>query len=259
MVGARILTGDEDQVGLLEIGHRNRSLADADGLGQRAARRLVAHVGTVRHVVGAETANQQLVQERCLVARPPGRVEHGLVGALEFPEMIGDQPVRGIPLDRFVVVAAGTHHHGMRQPALLPQPVIGVPVQFRDRVRCEELGRNGSQRRLLGDGLGAVLAELGGLAVAGRLGPRATRTVEAVPLVEPGEGAGRAGHAHLFHGPLERHEHGGDTGRVVLRVVDDEVVLVDVLPGPGARHDPILARFGRVRTVRRTERPGSVG
>ena len=75
----------------------------------------------------------------------------------------------------------------MGEPALLRQPVLGPAGQVGDRVPGEELGRDHALGGLLGDGLGAVLAELGELAAAVLLGPRAARAVEAVPLVEPGQ------------------------------------------------------------------------
>ena len=81
VVGARVLPGDDDQVGHLEVFDGHRALADADRLGQRRARGLVAHVRAVRQVVGAEAAHQQLIEERRLVAGAPGRVEHRLVRA----------------------------------------------------------------------------------------------------------------------------------------------------------------------------------
>ncbi len=57
----------------------DRTLADADRLGQRGAGGLVAHVRAVRQVVGAEAADHQLVEERGLVAGAPRGVEHRLV------------------------------------------------------------------------------------------------------------------------------------------------------------------------------------
>lgn len=71
MVGARVLAGDDDQVGVFDIVDGHRALADADGLDQCGAGGLVAHIGAVRQVVGAETAHQQLVEERRLVEVRP--------------------------------------------------------------------------------------------------------------------------------------------------------------------------------------------
>ena len=59
-------------------------------------------------------------------------------------------------------------------------------------MRGEEVGGDPAQRRLLGDGLGAVLAELGGVPLVA-LGPGAARAVEAVLLVDLEQGAARCG------------------------------------------------------------------
>ena len=85
----------------------------------------------------------------------------------------------------------------MGQPALLGQPVLGLVGQFGDRVPGEELRGDDALGGLLGDRLGAVLAELGQLAAARLLGPRAARAVEAVSLIEPGQRRGGADRAHL--------------------------------------------------------------
>lgn len=80
MIRARILSCDDDQTGLFEVGNRHRALADADRVDEGATGRFVAHVRTVRHVVGAVAADEQLVEERGLVARAARGVEDGVVG-----------------------------------------------------------------------------------------------------------------------------------------------------------------------------------
>jgi hypothetical protein len=86
VVGARVLPDDHDQPGVVgDVLQRDGALADADHLGQRGAARLVAHIGAVGQVVGAEPAREQLVGERGLVARPPAGVEHGAVRVGQLP------------------------------------------------------------------------------------------------------------------------------------------------------------------------------
>ncbi len=58
VIGARVLPDHHDQVGGDEIGDVHRALADADRLGQRHPARLVAHVRTVRQVVGPEATGR---------------------------------------------------------------------------------------------------------------------------------------------------------------------------------------------------------
>ena len=90
------------------------------------------------------------------------------------------------------MVVAGPQHHRVGEPALLRQPVLGFGGEFGDRVPGEEVRGDDALGGLLGDGLGAVLAELGELAAAVFLGPRAARAVEALPLVQPGQRGGGA-------------------------------------------------------------------
>ena len=51
MVCARVVSKDEDEIGALHIFQRGRSLADAERLYHRNARRLVAHVRAIRKIV----------------------------------------------------------------------------------------------------------------------------------------------------------------------------------------------------------------
>ncbi|GJE73377.1 hypothetical protein CHKEEEPN_4942 [Methylorubrum podarium] len=62
MVGAGILADDEDRVRLLEVFEQHRALADADGLNEGDAARLVAHVRAIGEVVGAVGAGEELVE-----------------------------------------------------------------------------------------------------------------------------------------------------------------------------------------------------
>ena len=185
MVGAGILPGDDDQVSLGDVLDGDRALADPDRLDQRCARGFVTHVGAVGQVVGAEAADHQLVQERRLVAGASRGVEHRLVGAVQCAQFVGDQPVGVVPGDGPVVVVACAQHHRFGEPALLGQPVLGPRIQVGDGVPGEELRGDHPLGRFLGDGLGAVLAELGELAAPVILGPCAAGAVETVALIQP--------------------------------------------------------------------------
>ena len=138
VVGARVLAGDDDQVGLVEVLQRDAALADADGLGERGAGRLVAHVGAVRQVVGAELAGEQLVEERGLVAgaarrcrRPPRRASPARVSSSATIAKASSQ------VDRLVVVGALGQVHRLGEPALLA----------RASSRCAGPGRRPGARR----------------------------------------------------------------------------------------------------------------
>ena len=122
-------------------------------------------------------------------------------------------------------------HHGLAEPALVAQPVLGLPGQLCDGMLRPELRPDGAQGVFLGHRLGAVLAELGRLALLVRFRPRAARAVEPAPLVQPQQRLGRPGYPGLGHGALQRHHHRLDAGSVLLRCVDFEFVLVDVRHG----------------------------
>ena len=114
----------------------------------------------------------------------------------------------------------------MGEPALLRQPVLGPAVEVGDRVPGEELRGDDALGGLLGDGLGAVLAELGELAAAVLLGPCAAGAVEAVALIEPHQRRSGPPRSHGLQPALQRHHHGLDPGRLVLRAGRDDRVLV---------------------------------
>ena len=63
----------------IKIFERHCSLADADRFAQRRAAGFVAHVGTVRQVVGAELAHEELIEKRGFIAGAAGGVEDRLV------------------------------------------------------------------------------------------------------------------------------------------------------------------------------------
>jgi hypothetical protein len=74
----------------------------------------------------------------------------------------------------------------------------------------EELPVEQPSGRLLGDGLGAVLAELGGVPVSGvRIRPGAALAVEPVDLVQLEQRLSGADGTHLLNRPLHRHRHRG--------------------------------------------------
>ena len=124
-------------------------------------------------------------------------------------------------------------HHGLAEPALVTQPVFGLPRQLGDGMPGPELRPDGTQGVFLGHRLGAVLAELGCLALPVRFRPRAARAVEPAALVQPQQRLGRPGYPGLGHGALQRHHHRLDASGLLLRCVDFELVLVDVRDGSG--------------------------
>lgn len=251
MVGPRVLPGDDDQLGLVEVLQGDAALADADGLVQRRARGLVAHVGTVRQVVGAELAGEELEEERRLVAGAARGVEEGLVGGAERRQLLRDDRERPLPGHRLVPVAALGQQHRLGDPPLLPQPVAGAPLQVGERVRREELGRDPAQRGLLRDGLRTVLAELRGVPLVA-LGPGTARAVEAVLLVDLEEGPRGTGQAHLLLGDPQRVPDGGQPGGGTPRGRDPGRVLCGIICGRLGGHVAPL-RASQRRPLRPSE------
>ena len=274
MVRARVLPDDHDQVGVLgDVDQADVALADAQRLVEGEAAGLVAHVRAVGQVVGAQAAREQLVDERRLVARPAARVERGAVRVGKRAQLLGDEIERVVPADRPVMRAARSQVHGLGQPALRLEPVVGLPAKLLDRVGGEEAGVDALAGGLPRDRLGAVLAELGRLAMV-RIGPGAARAVEAVDLVRLQQGLQAALRAHLmcdeFDGVLDARQ----PRRGPLRGRDGGLLVPICGHGPtvgstARRHrgshgshdhaagDSAAARLGRIAGVGRPRRRGA--
>ena len=80
----------------------------------------------------------------------------------------------------------------------------------------ENLGREPLRGRFGGDGLGAVLAELGRLSFAVGIGPGATRAVEPIFLIELEKRPYAAANAHLFHAEMGGFVDRAKTGRDLM-------------------------------------------
>ncbi|CAL2062578.1 exported protein of unknown function [Streptomyces murinus] len=235
MVGARVLARHDDQIGLVQVLQEDAALADADGLRQRRARRLVAHVRAVRQVVRAQLAREELVQERRLVAGTARGVEDGLVRGGEGGDLLGDDAEGALPGDRLVVRRPFGEVHGVGEPPLLAQPVPAPGRQVGDGVRGEELRGDPAQGGLLGHRLRAVLAELRGVPVL-RLRPGAAGAVEAVLLVHPQQRQRGAPDPHLLLGDPQGVPDGRQPRRRVLRLRDLRRVLHRITLGRLRRH-----------------------
>ena len=217
MVGAGILAEHQDQVGLFEIVQGHRALADADLLAQRHARGFVAHVRTVREIVGAELAHEQLVQERGLVAGATGGVEDRLVRRGQRIELRCDEGEGLVPRHRLVTVGGRVVAHRVGEPALVFQPVVAVAGEFFHAVFREELRADPARSRFERHRLRAVLAELesrGVLAVR----PGAAGAVEAIGLVRMQQGL-RAKHRDVLVQQVGGHrfQRAPAAGRALVR------------------------------------------
>ena len=199
MIGPRILTGQDQQLGVIDVVEGDAGLTDPDGLGQRVAGRLVAHVGAVGQVVGAVRPYEQLVAEGRLVGGTARGVEDRLIRTRQGVELIGDQPKCRIPLDGLVVRRSGLLDHGMGDPALLPEPVLAVPVQVGDAVAGEEFRRRPGLRGFFRNGLGAAFTELSRVPMTRfRIRPGTAHAVETFGLIELEQRTQRTGSSPIF-------------------------------------------------------------
>ncbi len=205
---------------MLEVAQFHAALADADHRGERHAGGLVAHIGAVRQVVRPIGPREELVEKSGFIAGPAGGVKDGLVGRGQELQLIGDQAERVLPPDRLVVARSGPEHHGLGEPALVPEPVLGPGRQVRHGMFAEKIPRQVLRRRLICHRLEAVFAEFREAAFIVRIGPRAALAVESIRLVQLVKRAQRVREAglpepvlgHLF----DRLQAGGDLVALAL-------------------------------------------
>src|SRR5581483_1626916 len=137
-----------------------------------------------RQIVGAELAGKQPVKKSGFVARTAGSVEGSFVRRGQRTDFAADQLKRVFPGNGFVTIRIFSANHRMRDAAEAFQPKIGLTEHFGNRVLRENFRSQSPGGRFRGDGLGAVLAKLGELAFAIGIGPRTTRAIKAILLVE---------------------------------------------------------------------------
>ena len=126
VVGARVLADDEDGVGLVEVGERDGAFADAHRVAHRPAGGLVAEVGAVGQVVGAERADEGLVEEGGLVAGAAACVEGGAVGRVEPAERAAERGEELLPGDGAVVGVAVAADERLGDAALAVEPEVAL-------------------------------------------------------------------------------------------------------------------------------------
>ena len=219
-IRARVLADDENRFRMLEVVEHDGALANTDRRRQPAAGRLMAHVGAVGEVVGAELAHEDRIQEGRLVGRAARRVELRLVRALQRAQVAADGGERLVPAAGNVMVGRGIVAHGLGQPPLHLQPVVGLGHQFGDGVLGKELTRCPVLGGLPRKCLGAVLAELELLGMV-RIGKRTAGALEAAGLVHRQQRARSLGDDALFEEDLRGRRGGApaavERGRALAR------------------------------------------
>src|ERR1051326_6167246 len=124
MIGSRILTDDNDCIRFIEVVEGYGPLADADRFAQRRTARLVTHVRTIRQIVRAKLAYEELIQKSRFVAGAAGSVKDRLIRVVERVELSGEQLERVVPTHRFVVSRIAMQQHRVRESSLRVQPLI---------------------------------------------------------------------------------------------------------------------------------------
>ena len=141
----------------------------------------MAHVGAVGEVVGTVRAGKQLPHERGFQRGAARGVEDHAVGR-QGAQLRADLAVGLLPFHSLVMTAGGVEAQRMGQAPVALQVVVAPVAQFADRVPSEEIRPGLLGRQLPGRGLGAVLAKLQRVGIAG-LGPGAADTGKAIRLV----------------------------------------------------------------------------
>ncbi|MCY1354202.1 hypothetical protein D9M69_405670 [compost metagenome] len=188
VVGARVLTDDENRIGMFQVVEHHGAFTHAEAFDHAHRAGFVAHVGAVRKVVGTVGPDEQLIEKGGFVTGPARGIELGLARRFQRIEVPGDQRERFVPGGFHVTVGGRVIAHRVGQAALILQPVIALLGQRRDTVFVEEGRVDQTARGFPVNRLGAVLAELDH-AVFRRLAPGTTGAIEPAVLVGLEHGA----------------------------------------------------------------------
>ena len=264
VVGAGVLAGDHDQLGLVEVVERapcpcrcrsSRPAPTRSTRGTCSSSRAGCSCRRPGRTAGRRTPPRWRSGRRC--RRPPRPGEASPLRCSAISANASSQR------DRLVVARPGPQHHRLGEPALLAQPVVG-PVR---RARP-----SGARRRTPG--------RCGGGSPP-RRPPwrRSRRTPRCAGAPASGSGQAQPGQskpsiwlsrssvvrvrrdAHLLDGALHRDRDRLRAGRASCGAVDLEVVLVDVADRRLAAHAAILPAppaHAPVDTPGRMARPGPV-
>ena len=135
--------------------------------------------------------------------------------AIEPRELVGDQAEGVVPADRLVPVEPERFTIGSVSRPLLAEPVVGLRGELRDVVALEERARDARLRGLLGDGLDAVLAELGAVRSSASGHAQPGQSKPSFWLTRP-RSAHRANRAHRLEGVAQRLCYGARAGSDLL-------------------------------------------
>src|SRR5579871_4573115 len=110
----------------------------------------------------------------------------------------------------------------MRQPSLMPEPVVRLFREFTHAPALEELWRTAFRCRLFRNRLHSVLAILVERPLLIRIWPRASRTIGPLKLVEVRQSRYTSNNAGLFDRELRCLQNGLQTGRHARGLSDSD-------------------------------------
>ncbi|MNV28548.1 hypothetical protein D3C71_1197410 [compost metagenome] len=175
----------------------------------------MAHIGTIRKIIGAELTGEQLEQIRCFVRGATGGVKLDGI-RWERTQYFAYAGERFFPFDRAEGIALRVIFQRMGQTAI----AFEFEVAFRQQGSHRVFGKKGRRYAFAGgfpgDGFGSVFAELeGGFVLL--VGPGAAGAVKSVGLIGAKQGGGSLESVHLgAHGDGGGFECTPSTGRTII-------------------------------------------
>ncbi len=182
MIGAGILTDHENRISLLEILKQNRAFANANRLLQSNTTGLVAHIGTVREIVGAIGAHKKLIQKCRLIGGATRCIEFDTIRRIKTLQNPADGRKGFVPFDRFIFIGCRVVTHRMCKTTSVLQRIIRPGLQLGNRMFSEKLWRRASFGCLPGNSLHAIFAKLERRTMF-RITPGTAGAVETIGLI----------------------------------------------------------------------------
>ena len=124
MVGTRVMTKGKNQITMIKILTDHRGFTNANLLGQAHAGWLVAHVGTVRQIIGAVLTHKQLKTKRWLIGHFAGGIKRATCRGGLGLQKLTNLTVGSVPIDWHIVIGGGIVLHRMGQTPQLIKLIV---------------------------------------------------------------------------------------------------------------------------------------
>jgi hypothetical protein len=139
--------------------------------------------------------------------------------------------------------------HRMRDAALLIEPIIRLALHFINAVFRKELRRGTSSGRFRGNGLRPIFTKLRRLAMIVRIRPCATRTIEAIFLIDLEKRLHRALQPHVANAMMRSFVDGCKARRGFVAPAGFRIILVQRRLIPLHARRKMSRRIGRLFLV----------